>query len=37
MEPRAFLDVAEAVRARLRRASERGYGDDDMAAADKAW
>ncbi|MFP5072613.1 NAD(P)-dependent oxidoreductase [Pseudonocardia nantongensis] len=27
------LDVAEAVRARLHRASERGHGDDDMAAA----
>lgn len=30
------LDVAEAVRARLRRASERGHGGDDMAAAYKA-
>ena len=30
------LDVAEAVRARLRRASERGHGDADMAAAHKA-
>ena len=30
------LDVAEAVRARLRRASERGHGDEDMAAAHKA-
>ena len=30
------LDVAEAVRARLLRASERGHGDDDMAAAYKA-
>lgn len=30
------LDVAEAVRTRLRRASERGHGGDDMAAAYKA-
>lgn len=30
------LDVAEAVRARMLRASERGHGGDDMAAAHKA-
>nr|WP_308015553.1 NAD-binding protein [Pseudonocardia sp. ICBG1293] len=30
------LDVAAAVRDRLLRASERGHGDEDMAAAYKA-